>query len=462
MRAATARLTPTPQLVVAAGFAAALVAGLVSALAAYAVDPIAVPALALGAVYALAVLRRPVLGVAGGFLLSPFESFSVPLPSGAITLAETSLALVGAGYLGRLVALPHTVRRPQAGDLWFGAFLVVALLGIVVATDPTPILRTLALWSASFLLYLQVRSFTLAEKRLTVIALVVGAGVLGAIGTLDYLRGGGATLGATGNVVTGRAAGTFENANYYASFLQLAVVAGLAVALASVRRLWVLGPTAAAAAGLAFSLSRGGMLGAFAGAAVLLLWNRARRVGLGLLAVVCALLLFDVNPVPGTEQLNTVQERLIAITDVRGSATNSRPRIWRMAVQATEDNPLIGVGLYQFSFEAQRRGLTEYGRPLENAHMLPLGIAVETGLLGLAAFALFLRWVAVCARRALRSGDPEVKALAVGLTAALAGFLVQGLTVVQLRHSLLTATFLVLCGLLVGLGTAERARAPRA
>jgi O-antigen ligase len=115
------------------------------------------------------------------------------------------------------------------------------------------------------------------------------------------------------------------------------------------------------------------------------------------------------------------------------------------------------VGVNQFQFEARRRGLTENGAPLENAHSIVFSLMAETGITGLAAFVFFLGQLGVRAVSALRTSDRLRYALALGIAAALLGFVLQGLTVAQIRVSFITGTFFALAGMLTAL--ADRANA---
>src|SRR5436190_1300806 len=283
--------------------------------------------------------------------------------------------------------------------------------------------------------------------------LAVGAGVLGLIGTLRYLQSGNAVVFDSGSITGARAAGTFADPNYYGSLLQLALVPGVALLLTRARS-WTLGlPLAFAFSGLVFSLSRGAALGFAMALIVLLAWNRARWLAFVLLSVVAITTMLNVNPLIGSQQLTTVEQRLSSITTAHESQTNNRPRIWAAAINETEQHPFLGVGLNQFSQVASEHGVTERGSPLENAHNVFLSLSVETGLLGLSLFIGFIWVVGLRAVRAITTlRDPALRGLALGLMATLVGFLVQGLTANQLHDNLIAAVVLVLSGMLVALG----------
>jgi O-antigen ligase len=433
--------------------ALALVGGLAFTLSAYAMSPLVLPALLLGAAVVALALARPAFGLAAVFLATVGESTSLPLPTGSLTPSESLLVVLGLGYLARLLFYPGSVVRPSARDLPFAGLLVAGVLGLTFAQDPAPVFRVVTLWLLFYCVFLQVQSFTAAEMRMALTALAVGAGVLGGIGTVRYLQSGHAVLFNGGQITGARATGTFDQANYYASLLQLALLPGLALLLTRARNWVLVVPLAAGIAGLAFSLSRGAALGFAVGLVVLLSWNRARWLGISLAIVMAVATMANANPLVGSQQVTTVEQRLSTLTETTtATETNSRPRIWAAAIDETEQHPALGIGLNQFRQVAEQRDLTERGLPLENAHNIFLSLGVETGLIGLACFIAFLGAVSRRALRAIRVADPAARGLAIGLMASLVGFLIQGLTANQLRDNLLAGTFLALAGMLTALG----------
>ena len=443
-----------------AGLVLALFGGAVFALSAYVATPLMLPALAIGAAAAALAFARPAAGLVLVFLAMVGESVALPLPTGSLTPAEALLVVLGFGYVFRLVFAHESVVRPSVADLPFAGLLVVGFLGLTFAPNPAPVFRVVVLWLLFYCVFLQAQSFTLGEIRMVLVALAVGAGVLGAIGALHYLQSGNTVLYNGGEATGARATGTFDQANYYASVLQLALLPAIALLLSRARNWLLLIPVGAAFAGLAFSLSRGATLGFAVGLLVLLSWNRARWIGGLLVVLVIATTVANVNPIVKSQQFTTVEERLSTLGQANEeTSTNSRPRIWAAAIAETEAHPFLGIGLNQFVGVSLRHDLTERGHPLENAHNIFLSLAVETGLLGLACFLLFLATVARRSIAALRATSPEARGIAVGLVATLTGFFVQGMTVNQLRDNVIAGTFLALAGLLVGLA---RANAPTA
>lgn len=96
------------------------------------------------------------------------------------------------------------------------------------------------------------------------------------------------------------------------------------------------------------------------------------------------------------------------------SLKSTRYDYWRIGVDAFGAHPLKGVGTAGFRVVWLRE------RPVPasavDLHSLPLETAVELGIVGLAALALFLAGVGVSARRALRGRSPPLAGAAAAVT----------------------------------------------
>lgn len=453
-----------------AGGAAAAGFALFYTWSAYLLGPLILPVLLLGLAFVVLAFAFPWVGVAGAMLAIPMELFALPLPTGSISPAEGALALSGVAYLARLVIRPDSVRKPSTRDVPFLILLGAISVGLAFAEEPAPITRTLILWSLWYAVFLQVQTFDARQMRLVVGGLVIGAGILGAIGAIQYIQSGGSGLYGGGAGVDDRVAGTFGSGgdqsatNYYASALQLAALPAIAMLIWSPRRnIWMLPFAVAIVLGLLFSLSRGGTLGFAAGLLLLVaLWGRA-RVAVTLVAIVAVgLTVAGANPLIGSSDVETIQARLSSAGDFGASRTNLRPRAYSEAIDLTAENPLFGIGVNQFRNVVATRGphLSELGQPLEDAHNVFLSLGAETGLIGLGGFCFFVGILVARARAALRSRGVLTRPLALGFAAALFGFAIQGMTVTQNRNHLLWGMFLVIGGMLVALG--DRADAARA
>jgi O-antigen ligase len=459
VHALRARLSPLPGDLpwIAAIAAAAILAAAVFSLSAYRINPFVLPALIVAAAAVLVIVGNPAWGLVIAFLAAPLEVFSLQIGPTGLSPAEAALALVGANWYVRWLLRRDLENSPGPRDIPLGVLLIAVAVGLTVATEPSTVAKVLLLWMMFVGVYFQARELSRDEIRLVLTALAIGIGILGTVGAVRYLQSGATGVLSGGAVTQARAVGAFSDANYYAALLVLGLLPGIALILAGGRQaLWLLVPVAGGIAGLAFSLSRGAIAGFVLGALLLLAWQRARWVALTLAGLFTVLTLANANPVLKSEHLQTVEARLSTLSQARLSSTTSRPRIWSTAISVAEQHPFFGVGVNQFKFEGARHDLFERGRVLENAHSIPLSLAAETGLIGLAAFLAFFGQLAVRAARALRSHDTVVFAIALGIASALLAFILQGLTVAQIRVNVVMATFLALAGMLTAL--ADRVR----
>jgi O-antigen ligase len=437
--------------------AAAVLGAALMVSSAYFVHPLALPMGAAGVALIVAAFFRPHIAVAAALVMAPLELFSLPLPTGAVTPSEAALVLVGLAWVARALAQPGTTTMPSLRDAPIIVLLGAVAAGIVIAADPSTVVRVLVLWTLFYLVYLETRAFTPNQMRFVVAAFTVGAGVLGAIGAASYVQSGGTELFDGGTATGERITGSFADPNYFASFLSLALLPGIALVIADFRRsAWLLPFLVTGLAGLTFSLSRGAIAGFAIGLLLLFAWRRARRLLILAVPIVAVLTLVGANPVVESEQFRPVEQRLSTLSDP-GQDSN-RPRIWATAVQIALDHPFFGIGVNEFPTEASQRGLTENGNPLENAHSIPLSLAAETGLIGLAAFVALIVQLGRRGLTALRPQEQLNRALALGFSAGLLALIVQGLTAAQIRTNIITGSFFVVAGMLTGL--ADRARPP--
>ena len=173
------------------------------------------------------------------------------------------------------------------------------------------------------------------------------------------------------------------------------------------------------------TLSRSGALGLAVGLLVLALpyrrfvWSRALLAPLGGLAVLLAYVMYS--------RWHFFSVVLRSRIQTGGASTSTHFAVYNFIPQVLHSHPLLGLGLNNFSVYYEFvTGKTNWG-----PHSYWVSLIVETGLIGLLAFLVFLRYVFMRLRaaRALgrmldAAGDPNgrrVRPLAWGFTAALLG-----------------------------------------
>ena len=112
------------------------------------------------------------------------------------------------------------------------------------------------------------------------------------------------------------------------------------------------------------------------------------------------------------------------------------------------DHPFFGIGENQYPEVSLRYGLfaEDLGGSYQHAHNIPLTIAAELGLLGLAAFlwaTFVLARVVIGACRRLRGFD---RGLALAIAAAFTGLALQGLVDYTISSNTVAAVTFVLAG----------------
>jgi O-antigen ligase len=305
----------------------------------------------------------------------------------------------GAASLVWLVAVlwPADLKKvPEAGA--FGLWFCWLALSHAFSPEPLKSLYAFTRWLTLGAFYLLVRAHWGAQERKIWLA---GLGIVAA-----WLALGAAFFSVEGFPMTGFLPPYY---NYTTFVLAAAFGAGLALwPEARGNRRVLLGLGLCAAIGMILAAgSRGALLAAGASAVWTLAKGRRGRILAG--AAGAALVLLAV--VPRSFWLKA---------DKPGSM--KRPLIWKAAIEASLDRPILGSGPGRFEDAFMRHNFssgmeTHYNYRSDHAHSEPLEAAAETGWVGLA---LFVFAIGSAMRRASR-----VDAAAAAAQGALAAMTVQ-------------------------------------
>lgn len=436
--------------------------GGLAVLVAYETSPV-IPLAAIAAAGAVVlVYLRPIVALGVAVALVPLEVFAIPLGSLGLSPAELMFALTGYGWaFGKLATgerpwTPSPLSRPLL-LLW-----LAALPGLALAEDPASVLRFVLIWGA-FLLVFQVIIAEAGPDELRTLlfgvaiaaAIVGAAAAAGAAGVEQELRSGGDTA-------TGRAQGALGDPNILAAFLAMSLPAGVLLALEGRwRRPLALAAVGAVFAGLALSLSRGGMLGATGAILVMLGWRPLRRVAILAAIAVLGLTVLNANPLGETRQVDLVVQRLKSVQNASASQTDQRPLIYSRTPAIIADHWATGVGALNFSIVAPRYGILDplTSDTFEHAHNVALTIGAELGLAGLIA----LGWIVVMAlrlaRRAISSRAGPQRGIGFAVVGALGALGLQSVIDTTLRSNVIAALAFILLGALVVLARLPEAEA---
>ena len=131
------------------------------------------------------------------------------------------------------------------------------------------------------------------------------------------------------------------------------------------------------------TFSRGGYLGLFTGAVVImcLWWNKiGRNYKFGALALAGMMVAALLLPSP-------ISQRFYSSFDLQEGSNAGRIAIWSQALNVSENNPLLGVGIGNYPLAV--KASADYREPIY-AHNTYLDIAVETGIVNMLVWALLL------------------------------------------------------------------------
>ena len=104
-----------------------------------------------------------------------------------------------------------------------------------------------------------------------------------------------------------------------------------------------------------------------------------------------------------------------ARTSLSGSSTSTHLHFYSLIPPALDPHPLFGMGFNTFAvFYEFLTGRTDYG-----AHSIWVSTLVETGVVGLSVYVVYVLYLILCAARIRLAADPDTSRLGYGLTAAL-------------------------------------------
>ena len=415
----------------------------------------AVAALAAGLVMvaALAVVlaRRPLLLAPLAVAALPFR---IPIEAGGSTanLLVPLYVVIGAGALAwavpRLRGEPAQAPRENALlERLLGAALVLYALQAAYSSDVAKALEQVVFFYVPFaLLFGLLRELDWTRELAFRCLLVLGALALVFVGVGFWEYAERRLLFNPKVIVSNqfesyfRVNSLFFDPNIYGRFLAMVMI-GVAAALLWLRRTRDVWLAAVALAllwgGLVLTFSQSSFAALLVGLAVLaaLRWRAVKLTAFAAAGVLALGALFVVVA-PSSIRLDLSSSESI------DDATSGRSDLIRGGVELWSSRPVLGYGSGAFEREYRRQEKTSSQRATSASHTIPITIAAEQGVLGLA---VYLALLAAALARLLRGslGAPARAAVAAGFVALIA-------------HTLLYAAFLEdpLAWTLLAIGTA--------
>ncbi|MBN1261719.1 MAG: O-antigen ligase family protein [Anaerolineae bacterium] len=415
-------------------------------------SPWVVLALISGAVLMVLVFLQPGVGLALTMAAAPFYLHPLSLFGKSFSLSELVLLPTVVGCVVRYIGMAHRSETRLSWRrlvrLWLpvAGFVVVGVLSAFLAQHRREALRELRLVIVEPALFFAALTLLLPVDRRewwrVIDGFVLSAVVIAVVGLVQYFILGD-VITAEGGIP--RLRSIYGSPNNVGLYLGRAWPVMLALGMCGgqggqrhLRAFWSDLKTAPRRLGyvlalpvvgvaLVLSLSRGAiLLGLPAGALTLGLlagrkWRRATVIALAVFAVI-------VIPLLQTP-------RFAGLFDTTSGTTFLRLALWRSAWSMFRDYPIFGVGPDNFLYAYR----TRYVLPaaweefnLSHPHNWVLDFGSRLGILGLIGF-LGLQiafWIRIA--YALRKGEGETRALAIGLAASM---------VVSLAHGLVDASF---------------------
>lgn len=202
---------------------------------------------------------------------------------------------------------------------------------------------------------------------------------------------------------------------------------------------------------LLWTQSRGALLGFFLGLCFLGAAARGRKaIHWGIAATIVSITALF---------LQFSRRHLFDMLTFADSGSRERAEMWTTAWRMILDRPIQGHGINTFMANYSRYASNPAQNPAY-AHNCFLQITAETGLLGLAAFLIFLAGLGLLIWKALKvpdwelsSEDHPVRILLIGMAAALLAFLVQSFLDTNLYALRQAVLFWALAGMTLGLSS---------
>lgn len=321
-----------------------------------------------------AVIRWPVITTFGAYVfLVPFDSVAVVGGGATLTRYVGMLAmpvLLGAGFMERRLI------RPPTAAIWWGVFLLWAMLSAAWAIEPSLVLATTPL--SLLLLYFITVSIRVSRKELVwvTVLLVLGSALAGGASVFYGVE----TAYDTSTRGGGRASLTLGDQMAQLNQFAATLIAPLGLAMGSfvgsrrwIARLLSMAALGAICAAIYLTGSRGALVGVVVMTAVFLYRFRTRWQ----VMLVACLMLGVAATMPAT-----FIGRIVAVAD-KDSTGAGRTGIWEVGIEALATFGLVGGGFRGFpEIYAHTVALNPHqgGRAPHNVY---LGVWVELGIVGL-------------------------------------------------------------------------------
>jgi len=338
------------------------------------------------------------------------------------------------------------------------ALWAAGLISVLFSTDIALSLQGMVLFSTYFLAYFLVASNVRAKRQIERIlkVLLISFVLVSAFGVFQFFVDIPITYKLNRFIMVDlaktegrRLASTMYAATIFGEYLSfiLALLAGLFLvdkSLGGKIKKALLGALAIFC--LVFTYSRGAYIGFGVSVLSLVPFIRRKRIFMGLfLAAVVAFIV--ISP-------SSVKKRLGEIIDLKQNFSRERLQSYQSAFAIVGDYPLAGTGIYTTEAIYRKYRLHYLGkRNFNYIHNIYFEVAVETGLIGLTAFALMLITVLKkCWAGIFRATDDSLRGLMIGFWMGFVGFAAHQMFDAVLYVGQMGLFFWIMMGLMASIG----------
>lgn len=387
----------------------------------------------------------------------PFESLKYISVSGLqLSVTEVFIFVCTAGWLGHTL-LTRRIDVPLLGA-WRVPLLVfglVILASVSQSIDLKSSLKEILKWLEMLLVYLIAQRLVTDRRRtdLLLVSLLVAGIAESLVGFSQLLHIGNGLFHAAGVV---RPAGTFDQPNPYAGFLNMSLPLAIALLLVDAPEHRRLARWSVVLVGVAVfaALSRGGWLAILAALGVMIWLAHPRwRGAVGWVAGLggTVLLLSVVGALPFGWGEKIASDFAVANIDL----ANPTPANWSVAERLAHqlagwnmfaDHPILGVGIGNYGAQYSAYQVAPvWIYSLGHAHNYFINIAAEAGIPGLGAFLFLYGSGLLLALNLWREGETALqRAVGLGALGVLITVLTESLFDNMFVHSMLIQIALVM------------------
>jgi len=357
---------------------------------------------------------------------------------------------IGFTVLAWLVWLVARRERPSLSDPLFIASLVLtvsAVPSVIMSVDQH---RAFVDWES----YWQLLICFMVGSHIARVGVrdracdVLLASAAASCGVAFIQRAGGLHIGPVHIGAEHRVSSTLFTMTFAGILCQLVVFAAVLAAAPRTKRWRALVAAAAVVmfAALLLTMTRGAWIAVFAGLAAACLLLRSRAL---IVATVLALAVMLVY----THEYKNDQGRTIAVdtfaTEQADRNVATRLVLWDMSWHMFLDHPLLGVGMGDYSIEAEKRLAARHVRTTVDSHNIYLQLLATRGLLGFIPFVAYFVVLVLSLWKLWRAAVPGSMAryYAVGALAATAAVLAGALTENNIDDAEVFTAFMFLVGM---------------